>query len=80
MSMEKMIRVMAGTFILMSVALAIWVNPWWLIWTMLIGVNLVQSAFTGWCPAEIILKKLGLPKSCCSGHESPRCGAEAPKL
>jgi hypothetical protein len=67
MSIEKMIRVMAGTFILMSVVLAIWVSPWWLIWTTLIGVNLVQSAFTGWCPAEIILKKFGLPGSCCSG-------------
>ena len=66
MTIEKMIRVIAGTFILTSVALAIWVSPWWLIWTTLIGVNLVQSAFTGWCLAEIILKKFGVPGSCCS--------------
>ena len=66
MSIEKMIRVIAGTFILMSVALAIWVSPWWLIWTTLIGVNLVQSAFTNWCLAEIILKKLGVQGNCCS--------------
>ena len=64
MTIEKCVRIIAGTFVLMSVALAIWVSPWWLIWTMLIGVNLVQSAFTGWCPAEILLKKYGIPGSC----------------
>jgi hypothetical protein len=66
---EKMIRVIAGTFILISVALTIWVSPWWLIWTTLIGVNLVQSAFTGWCPAEIFLKKFGIQGGCCSTPE-----------
>lgn len=66
MSMEKMIRVIAGTFILMSVALAIWVSPWWLIWTTLVGVNLVQSAFTGWCPAEILLRKFGVKGNGCA--------------
>ena len=66
MTMDKIIRVIAGTFILVSVALAVWVSPWWLIWTTLIGVNLIQAAFTGWCLAEKILKKLGIPGSCCS--------------
>ena len=65
MTVDKYVRIIAGVFILMSVALAIWVSPWWLIWTTLIGVNLVQSAFTGWCPAENILKKFGVPGSCC---------------
>ena len=65
MTMEKYIRVIAGTFILISVALAIWVGPWWLIWTALVGLNLIQSAFTNWCLAEKILKKLGVPGSCC---------------
>ena len=60
MTVDKYVRIIAGVFILMSVALAIWVSPWWLIWATLIGVNLVQSAFTGWCPAEIILKKFGV--------------------
>jgi len=69
MSMEKMIRVIAGTFILISVVLALWVSPWWLIWTSLIGANLVQSAFTNWCLAEIILKKFGVKGSCCSRPE-----------
>ena len=61
MTMEKYIRVIAGTFILISVALAIWVSPWWLIWTAFVGLNLIQSAFTNWCLAEKILKKLGVP-------------------
>ena len=65
MTIEKYIRIMAGTFILLSVLLAIWVSPWWLIWTTFIGVNLVQSAFTGWCPSEILLKKFGVNGSCC---------------
>jgi len=64
MTMEKYIRIIAGTFILISVALAIWVSPWWLIWTVLVGANLIQSAFTNWCLAEKILKKFGV-KSCC---------------
>ncbi len=66
MTIDKYVRIIAGTFILMSVALAIWVSPWWLIWATFIGVNLVQSAFTGWGPAEIILKKLGVKGNCCS--------------
>ncbi len=65
MTLEKYVRIIAGTFVLLSVALAIWVSPWWLLWATLVGVNLVQSAFTGWCPAEILLKKMGLPKTCC---------------
>lgn len=67
MTIEKYIRILAGSFILISLALAIWVSPWWLIWTAFVGVNLIQSAFTNWCPAEMLLKKLGVPSSsCCS--------------
>ena len=66
MSSEKIIRIIAGSFILVSLALAVFVNKWWLIWTALVGVNLIQSSFTNWCLAEIILKKLGVSGSCCS--------------
>ena len=66
MTLEKMIRVIAGTFILISVALAVWVSPWWLLFTAFVGVNLIQSAFTGWCLMEDILRKFGV-KSCCPG-------------
>ncbi|MCM8776424.1 MAG: DUF2892 domain-containing protein [Candidatus Omnitrophica bacterium] len=60
MSLERWIRLIAGTLILVSVALAVWVNPWWLLVTAFVGVNLVQSALTQWCLAEIILKKMGV--------------------
>ncbi|MBI4711342.1 MAG: DUF2892 domain-containing protein [Candidatus Omnitrophica bacterium] len=66
MTMDKVIRIMAGTFILISVALAVLVSKWWLIWTAFVGVNLIQATFTGWCPAEKILRKFGVQGSCCS--------------
>ena len=68
MKIESVIRVMAGSMILASVALAHFVSPWWLLLTCFVGVNLNQSAFTGFCPAEIVLKKFGIGSgSCCSG-------------
>lgn len=57
MSIENMIRIMAGTMILGSLALALTVSQYWFILTAFVGVNLIQSAFTKFCPAEIILKK-----------------------
>lgn len=53
-----MIRVLAGTMVLLSVALAHWHSPWWLLLTAFVGVNLIQSAFTGFCPPEMLLRKL----------------------
>lgn len=44
--------------------LAHWVSEWWLLLMVFVGVNLIQSVLTGFCPAEIILKKLGVGKSC----------------
>jgi hypothetical protein len=66
MSMEKWIRIIAGTFILVSVELAAFGSKWWLLWTAFVGVNLIQSSLTGWCLAEKILKKFGVQGSCCS--------------
>ena len=57
MSIENMIRVMAGTLILGSLALGLTVSHYWFYLTGFVGVNLIQSAFTKFCPAEIILKK-----------------------
>jgi hypothetical protein len=71
MKMENAIRVMAGTMVLISVALIVWVSPWGLLLTGFVGVNLIQSAFTGFCPAELILKKLGVGQSeCCCAKPS----------
>ncbi len=57
-------RIVAGTFILLSLALGIegsplFVSPWWLAFTAFVGVNLLQSGFTNWCMMEKILRKLG---------------------
>jgi hypothetical protein len=58
MSIENMIRVWAGTMILISLALALTVSQYWFILTAFVGVNLIQSPFTKFCLAETILKKV----------------------
>lgn len=50
---------MAGTMMLVSLGLGHWVSPYWLFLGVFVGVNLIQSAFTGFCPAEKILRRLG---------------------
>jgi hypothetical protein len=64
MAIERYIRIIAGSFILISLALAHWVNPKWLWFTAFVGANLFQSGITKWCLMEEILKKLGLGGSC----------------
>lgn len=60
MKLENAIRVLAGSLVLLSLFLALWVSPWWLLLAAFVGVNLIQSAFTGFCPAEMILRKVGV--------------------
>lgn len=57
---ELVIRRFAGAFILLSLALGHWVNPYWFLFTAFVGVNLIQSSLTGFCPLERILGRLGL--------------------
>ncbi len=64
MSMERWIRLIAGTFVMASLALAVWVDKRWLYFTAFVGMNLFQSALTRWCLMEKILAKLGV-KGCC---------------
>jgi hypothetical protein len=59
MSIERIVLAIAGTFILLSVLLAVYVNINWLWFTAFVGANLLQSAFTGFCPLATILKKMG---------------------
>ncbi|NCC52227.1 MAG: DUF2892 domain-containing protein [Spartobacteria bacterium] len=61
MTVENAIRIMAGAMVLVSLALGLWVNTWWFALAAFVGINLIQSAFTGFCPAEMIFRKLGLP-------------------
>ena len=69
MTSWQIVRTVAGTFILLSLALGIpgsplFVNPWWLALAAFVGANLLQSSFTRWCPLEVILRKLGVKAGC----------------
>jgi hypothetical protein len=65
MKTESYIRLLAGSLVLVSVTLGRFVSPWWLLLAAFVGLNLAQSAITGFCPAEIILRKLGLGDGAC---------------
>ena len=58
--MEAKIRLIAATFVLLTLALAWWVSPWWLFFTAFVGLNLIQSSFTRWCLMEDILRATGV--------------------
>ena len=60
MTLDRYLRLIAGFFVLMSVALGHWVNPNWYYFTAFVGLNLFQSAFTNWCPMITFLKKLNV--------------------
>lgn len=60
MTVENGVRVWAGMFVLITVALTYFVSQWWLLLGVFVGVNLIQSAFTGFCPAAKILRRFGL--------------------
>ena len=60
MTVERALRLIAGVFIIASVALGHFVSPYWYLFTAFVGLNLFQSAFTNWCPMITILKKAGL--------------------
>ena len=64
MTVNNAVMAMAGTFILVSVLLSIYVSQYWLALTVFVGANLLQSAFTGFCPAASIFRKLGLKPAC----------------
>jgi len=64
MTVERGLRLMAGSFVLLSLALGHWLSPYWYLFTAFVGLNLLQSGFTNWCPAMSLLKKLGVPESC----------------
>jgi len=60
MTVERMLRLIAGLFILLSLALGKWLNPHWYWFTAFVGLNLFQSGFTNWCPMMTFLRKLGV--------------------
>jgi hypothetical protein len=62
MTIERTLRLLAGIFILVSLALGHWVNSYWYLFTAFVGLNLFQSGFTNWCPMMTVLRELGLEK------------------
>lgn len=63
-NLDRGVFLVAGTVTLVSVALAAFVSTWWLLLTTFVGLNLVQSSVTGFCPAALILKRLGVQRGC----------------
>ncbi len=60
MSIDRIVMAFAGAMILISILLSLIHSPYWLFFTAFVGANLLQAAFTGFCPLAIILKKLGI--------------------
>jgi len=60
MTVDNALRAIAGAFVLLSLALGWWVHPAWFLFTAFVGLNLLQSGFTKWCPMMAILRKFGL--------------------
>lgn len=64
MDVNAWLRAIAGAFILASLALGWLVSPYFYLFTAFVGLNLFQSAFSGWCPMMTILRKAGVPEVC----------------
>jgi hypothetical protein len=69
MTIDRYLRMIAGFFVLLSLALGYFVHPGWFLFTAFVGLNLFQSAFSNWCPMITFLKKLGIAG--CT-HELPK--------
>ncbi len=63
MTVERGVRLLAGSMVLISLVLTEWVSHYWLLLTLFVGLNLFQSALTTWCPAEYILRAIGLKQA-----------------
>jgi hypothetical protein len=75
MTIERAIRALAGTLVLASVVLSRVFSPWWMLLTVFVGANLLQSAFTKFCPAELIMRRLGWFAECRKAAQTARSEA-----
>ena len=64
MNLDRAVLALAGTIVLTSALLAALVSPWWLLLAAFVGLNLLQSSVTGFCPAALVLRRLGLREGC----------------
>jgi len=60
MNIDRVVLAFAGSVVVLSLALAHFVSAWWLLLTLFVGLNLLQSAFTGFCPLAIVLRRFGV--------------------
>ena len=60
MNIDRAVMAFAGTVVIVSVGLAHFFSPWWLLLTLFVGVNLLQASFTGFCPLVMLLHRLGI--------------------
>jgi len=72
MTVERTLRLIAGTFVMLSVLLGIYVNALFLWFTLFVGANLFQSAFTNWCPMMVLLRRCGMSESDHHQRAQPR--------
>jgi len=63
MDLNAWLRLIAGAFVIVSVALGVTISPWFFLLTVFVGLNLVQSALTGWCPMMTFLRRLGVKEA-----------------
>lgn len=64
MNMDRAVFALAGTMVLVSLLLGAFVAPAWLLLTAFVGLNLLQSSITGFCPAAVVFRRLGIPAGC----------------
>ena len=64
MNIDRVVLSFAGSMIILSVALGYFLSPWWLLLTLFVGANLLQSSFTGFCPLAMILRRFGVAPGC----------------
>ena len=66
MNLDRAVMAFAGVMIVVSVLLVYFVSPWWLLFTAFVGLNVLQASFTGFCPAAMVFRKLGVKGGGCA--------------
>jgi len=64
MNVDRAVLALAGTIVLLSLLLGVLLSPWWLALTAFVGLNLLQSSVTGFCPAAVVLRRFGVSSGC----------------
>ena len=70
MNIDRVVLAFAGTMVLASITLAHLYSPYWLLLTAFVGLNMLQAAFTGFCPLAIVLRRIGVPAGCAFPQET----------